>query len=64
MQCENAIGRGKYGECVAAKTLPPPPTPPHLSLASCTSQAIKMNWGKKTSKSISYLLHMTSEGNQ
>lgn len=64
IQAENAIGRGMYGEYMLGKTLPPPPVPPHLSFTSCTSQAIKMSWGKKPNKSISYVLQMNSEGKQ
>ena len=64
VQAENAIGRGVFGEYVIGKTLPAPPTPPHLSMASCSSYVIKMNWGKKALRNISYVLHMTSEGNQ
>lgn len=64
VQAENLIGRGPYGEYVLASTLPPPPAPPHLTFGSCTSNAIKLSWGKKVNRNLSYILHMSSEGNQ
>ena len=64
VQGENGVGRGSFSTYITASTLPPPPTPPLLTLTSCTSHSLKIAWGKKPVKGLEYLLQMAPGGSR
>ena len=62
VQAENKCGKGSFSSYQSGATLPPPPSPPLLSLLSCTHHSLKLSWGKKQNRSITYILHMQTQG--
>jgi len=64
VQAENMIGRGTFSGYKCGTTLPPPPAPPHLSLASCSANMLKVVWGKKSNRNMTFVLQLASPGNQ
>lgn len=64
VQAENGVGKGMFGAYGSGNTLPPPPSPPHLTLSSCSPHALKVSWGKRPSRNVTYILHMASQGSQ
>ena len=62
VQAENEIGRGPFSSYLSASTLHPPPSPPPLSLVSCTPNSLKLAWTKKPSKGVEYTLEMAQQG--
>ena len=62
VQAENEIGRGPFSSYLSASTLHPPPSPPPLSLVSCTPNSLKLAWAKKPSKGLEYTLEMAQQG--
>ena len=62
VQAENEIGRGPFSSYLSASTLHPPPSPPPLSLVSCTPNSLKLAWAKKPTKGLEYTLEMAQQG--
>ena len=62
IQAENVCGKGSFSSFHSGSTLPPPPSPPLLSLLSCTHHTLKLSWGKKPNRSVTYILHMQTQG--
>ncbi len=64
VRAENSVGKGPFGGYGTSSTLPPPPSPPLLTLASATHHTLKVIWGKKTNRSLSFTLHLATRGKQ
>ena len=62
IQAENVCGKGSFSSFNSGSTLPPPPSPPLLILLSCSHHTLKLSWGKRQSKSITYILDMQTQG--
>lgn len=64
VRAENSVGKGPFGGYGTSSTLSPPPSPPLLTLASASHHSLRVSWGKKTNKALSYTLHLASKGKQ